>query len=63
MRPTHVHFVVIVDGYRTLITHVFDRVDEYLDNNAVFGVKESLIADFDRHEPGRAPDGRVLARP
>jgi hydroxyquinol 1,2-dioxygenase len=57
MRPAHVHFKVSAPGYQELITHVFDGTDEYLDSDAVFGVRSSLITTFDRHEGGEAPDG------
>jgi hydroxyquinol 1,2-dioxygenase len=57
MRPAHIHFRVQAPGYETLITHVFKDGDEYLDRDAVFGVKESLVAPFERHEAGSAPDG------
>lgn len=63
MRPAHEHFMISADGYETLITHVFDREDEYLESDAVFGVKEDLITTFERHEPGTAPDGREMDRP
>jgi hydroxyquinol 1,2-dioxygenase len=63
MRPAHVHFMITAPGYRTVITHVFAAGDQYLDSDAVFGVKSSLIADFARHEPGVAPDGKVLDAP
>jgi hydroxyquinol 1,2-dioxygenase len=63
MRPAHVHFMVSAPGYRKLITHVFAADSEHLDDDAVFGVKRSLIAAFDRHEPGRAPDGRDVGVP
>jgi hydroxyquinol 1,2-dioxygenase len=63
MRPAHVHFMVSAEGYRTVITHVFVDGDPHLDHDAVFGVKSSLIAEFHRHEPGRAADGRVLDSP
>lgn len=46
MRPAHVHFWIRKDGYRDLITHVFAAGDRYLDEDAVFGVKASLVADF-----------------
>ena len=29
-----------------MTTHLFDRIDPYLDSDAVLGVKESLIVDF-----------------
>jgi hydroxyquinol 1,2-dioxygenase len=63
MRPAHVHFRVEAPGHDVLITHVFAEGDEHLDGDAVFGVKASLIAPFERHEPGTAPDGRVLDVP
>ena len=62
MRPAHIHFMVLAEGHRKLITHVFDREDRYLSDDAVFGVKESLIGEFVRHEAGEAPDGRRLAQ-
>jgi hydroxyquinol 1,2-dioxygenase len=63
MRPAHVHFKVTSPGYQTLITHVFDEADEYLDTDAVFGVRSSLLATFEHHEPGTAPDGREMTEP
>lgn len=63
MRPAHVHFMVTAPGHQPLITHVFAEGDRYLDADAVFGVKSSLIAPFIHHERGRAPDGRRLDTP
>ncbi len=63
MRPAHIHFRVTAPGYMPLITHVFVAGDPYLDSDAVFGVKESLIATFERHEPGAAPEGSVQRQP
>lgn len=63
-RPAHIHFMIVADGFRTLITHVFDREDPFLDRDAVFGVKPSLIADFQAHQPGSpAPGDRTLDHP
>jgi len=56
-RPAHLHFMITAPGYERLITHVFRRGGIYLDSDAVFGVRPSLIADWIRHEPGVAPDG------
>jgi len=63
MRPAHVHFMVTAPGYARLITHVFAAGDEFLANDAVFGVKDSLVADFVEHPAGTAPDGRTLDEP
>lgn len=61
-RASHLHFMVVADGYRTLVTHIFVRGDELLDSDSVFGVKESLVKDFHPHPAAQAtPDGRPLA--
>ncbi len=46
MRPAHIHFMIMVPGYQRLITHLFVKGDEYLNSDAVFGVKDSLILEF-----------------
>jgi catechol 1,2-dioxygenase len=33
-------------GYRPVVTQIFDRTDKYCADDAVFAVKDSLIADF-----------------
>jgi hydroxyquinol 1,2-dioxygenase len=63
MRPAHVHFMVEADGFQKLITHVFVAGDPNLGADAVFGVKGSLVAEFERHDPGTAPDGKVMEVP
>jgi hydroxyquinol 1,2-dioxygenase len=63
MRPAHIHFMVTAPGFSRLITHVFAAGDEHLHDDAVFGVKDSLIAAFTEHPAGTAPDGRVLDQP
>jgi len=62
-RPAHLHFMIKAQGFETLITHVFRNGDQYLDSDAVFGVRNSLVADWVRHEPGTTPDGNASERP
>ena len=45
-RPAHVHLIVTAPGFRSLTTHVFVADSPYIDSDAVFGVKESLVRDF-----------------
>ncbi len=45
-RPGHMHFVVAAPGHKTVITHLFDADSDYLDSDAVFGVRESLVVDM-----------------
>ena len=63
MRPAHLHLKVDAPGYRTLITHIFVSGDPHLGDDAVFGVKDSLVVEFVEHPAGTAPDGRVLDGP
>lgn len=46
-RPAHLHYILEAEGFETLITHIFDPDDPYIHSDAVFGVKESLLAKFD----------------
>jgi hydroxyquinol 1,2-dioxygenase len=62
-RPGHIHMKVYADGYAPLTTHLFASDSPYLDSDAVFGVRDSLIVTYDKHAPGKAPDGRVLDKP
>jgi hydroxyquinol 1,2-dioxygenase len=62
-RPAHLHFMIKARGYQTLVTHVFRAQGKYLDSDAVFGVRSSLIADWQRHPPGTAPDGSPIDTP
>jgi len=50
MRPAHIHFIVAAPGFEPVTTHMFVAGDEYLDSDAVFGVKHSLIVDFVAHD-------------
>ena len=45
-RPAHLHFIVQAPGYETVVTHIFTPDCPYLSEDPVFGVKDSLIADF-----------------
>ncbi|MES2787564.1 MAG: intradiol ring-cleavage dioxygenase [Pseudomonadota bacterium] len=51
-RPAHLHFRIEAAHYQSLITHVFRRGDPYLDSDAVFGVRESLVADWEKDSDG-----------
>ncbi|APH73279.1 intradiol ring-cleavage dioxygenase [Aquibium oceanicum] len=45
-RPAHLHYIIKAEGFETLTTHIFDPHDRYINSDAVFGVKESLLAEF-----------------
>jgi len=57
-RPAHIHVIVRASGYRTVVTHLFDEQSKYLDSDAVFAVKGSLLRHFVEREaddPERPP--------
>ena len=59
-RPAHIHMIVSATGYQSVITHIFVEGDPYLDSDAVFAVKNSLVVEFKKHKSGTAPDGSAM---
>ena len=62
-RPGHIHMIVSAEGYEPVTTHIFAAGSQYLDSDAVFGVKESLVAQYKRHPAGKGPDGETMETP
>ncbi len=50
-RPAHIHFRLSAEGYQTLVTELFDQDDQYIAEDCVFGVRESLVT---RYQPDGA---------
>ena len=57
MRPPHIHFVIAAPGFETLVTHLFVAGGDYLDSDAVYGVKPSLIVRLEARDEPTWPDG------
>lgn len=49
-RPAHIHVMVTADGFKPLVTHVFDESSPWLKEDAVFGVRPSLAVDMGAEE-------------
>jgi len=62
-RPGHIHMIVSAPGHLPVTTHLFVAGSPYLDSDAVFGMKESLVAQFERHPAGSGPNGERMATP
>lgn len=60
-RPSHLHFIVKADGFRTLVTEVFPDDDPYLDQDTVFGVRDDLVMAYQKMPAGSFPDGFTLS--
>jgi catechol 1,2-dioxygenase len=58
-RAAHIHFIVKAQGFETVITHVFPPDCPYLEQDAVFGVKETLIGDFRQTGTPAAPEWQL----
>jgi protocatechuate 3,4-dioxygenase beta subunit len=54
MRPAHMHAIVAAPGHQQVITHIFVDGDPYLESDAVFAVKDSLIARYEALDPAEA---------
>ncbi len=63
MRPAHIHFAINAPGHHGLVTHLFQRGDEFIETDVVYGVKEPLIVEFVKKPPGKAPTGEMMATP
>jgi hydroxyquinol 1,2-dioxygenase len=50
-RPAHIHMIVTAPGFQRLQTHIFDAESAYLDSDAVFAVKPSLVRHFEPRTP------------
>ncbi len=61
MRPAHLHFLAVKDGFKTLISQVYVHDDKFLDSDVQFGVTRHLIGDYVRHDRGTPPAADVKA--
>ena len=62
-RPGHIHMMVSAEGHVPVTTHLFVADSPYLNQDAVFGKRDSLVVPFAQHPAGTAPDGTVMTQP
>jgi len=62
-RPAHIHFIVTADGFAPVTTALFDEEDDYIDADSVFGVKDSLVIHYDRHDSKDEAKARGVEAP
>jgi hydroxyquinol 1,2-dioxygenase len=63
MRPAHMHAIVSAPGYQQVITHVFVADDPYLDGDAVFAVKSSLVGKYEKVDEAALAKKHGLTNP
>jgi hydroxyquinol 1,2-dioxygenase len=59
MRPAHIHFAITAPGYHGCVTHLFQKGDEFIETDVVYGVKEQLIVEFVK----KSPTGEIISMP
>jgi protocatechuate 3,4-dioxygenase beta subunit len=62
-RPAHIHLLISAEGFVPVTTHLFVKGDPYLDSDAVFGTKDSLVVDFIRHDSEEEAAGYKVTVP
>src|SRR5947208_8952025 len=55
MRPAHLHFLAVKDGFKTLISQVYSPDDPHIESDVQFGVTRHLIGNYVRHDNERPP--------
>lgn len=49
-RPAHFHFIVSAPGFHSVVTELFNAEDTYIDEDAAFGVRDSILVKFERND-------------
>jgi hydroxyquinol 1,2-dioxygenase len=62
-RPGHIHMIVSAPEHVPVTTHLFVAGSQYLESDTVFGMKESLVAQFHRFPPGVGPNEERMDTP
>jgi hydroxyquinol 1,2-dioxygenase len=63
-RPAHIHFMIKAPSFHAVTTHLFQKGDEYIETDVVYGVKEPLIVEFEKKPAGsKALSGEVMNEP
>lgn len=62
-RAAHLHFILRAKGMRSITTEIFFQNGEYIDNDAVFGVRDSLITKVQPVKKGESLEFPVECHP
>jgi protocatechuate 3,4-dioxygenase beta subunit len=58
-RPAHLHALIYKPGYKTIASQLYSHDDPMLETDAQFGVVQTLVGTYVRHENEPAPDPDV----
>lgn len=62
-RPAHFHFIVSAPGFHSVVTELFDAEDRYIQEDAAFGVRDSILVKFERKDSPEEADALRLNSP
>jgi len=62
-RAAHLHYMIRAEGMRSIVTEVFFENTEYVDNDAVFGVRRSLIAKLEPYKEAKVGELALERKP
>ena len=62
-RPSHFHVLVTAPGHRPLVTELFAEDDPYIDADAVFGVRSTLVLHFEHRDDAGAAAPYTIEAP
>ena len=60
-RPAHLHALIFKQGFKTLISQIYDPADPHIDSDVQFGVTRALIGKFERHDRPHLTEPAVVA--
>ena len=60
-RPAHLHALIVKQGFKVLISQVYDPHDPHIDSDVQFGVTKALLGNFIRHDEPHPTDADVTA--
>jgi catechol 1,2-dioxygenase len=60
-RLAHLHALIVKDGFKVLISQVYDAQDPQIEADPQFGVTKALLGDFVRHQEGHPSDPAIRA--
>jgi catechol 1,2-dioxygenase len=55
-RPAHLHALIFKEGFKVLISQVYDPTDPHIDTDAQFGVTAATLGRFIRHDEPKRED-------
>ncbi|CCD86465.1 Catechol 1,2-dioxygenase [Bradyrhizobium sp. ORS 285] len=60
-RPAHLHALIVKQGFKVLISQVYDPNDPHIDSDVQFGVTRALLGNFIRHDEPHPTEPDVTA--